>query len=58
MKLIVKGCVHVSYLKISNLPFFILSKKVQPDTGHHIILVVIEKTVKYIPDIAIETQCD
>lgn len=54
MKLVVKGCVHVSYLKIKNWPFFILSKKYQPDTGYHIILVIIEKTVKYMEDVAIE----
>lgn len=58
IKLRFLGCVKITDIKIDGINFLILSKKLVPDTGHHLVNLIVTQIEDYMPEIVIQTGCD
>lgn len=48
----------ITDIKIDGVNFLILSKKLVPDTGHHLVNLIVTQIEDYMPEILIQTGCD
>ena len=52
------GCVKLDTISVVGRNHLILSEQYQPDTGHHLVNMVITDSEKYLPDLDFEFSCD
>lgn len=55
MKLRILGCVKITDIKIDDRNFMILKKRFEPNTGHHLVNIVVTEVDDYIPELIIRS---